>query len=84
MPNFGRTNMGAFGNTAEASKSGWNVPGDVNDDCSVNVLDLLGARNNLKSDAGTGRNWKYDVNSDGSINVLDLISVRNKLRTSCN
>ncbi|HUS96305.1 MAG TPA: right-handed parallel beta-helix repeat-containing protein, partial [Hyphomicrobiaceae bacterium] len=33
QPNFGRVNMGACGNTAEASKSGWNIPGDATDDC---------------------------------------------------
>ena len=46
--NGGRINMGAYGNTPEASKSRWKVFGDVNDDCTVNVLDLLSVRNELR------------------------------------
>ena len=84
VPNFGRANIGAYANTAEASKSGWNLPGDINDDCAVNVLDLLFVRNNLLAGVATGRNWKYDVNNDGGIDVLDVIFVRNRLGMKCN
>jgi len=83
MPNFARINMGAFGNTSEASKSGWPIPGDVNGDCSVNVLDLIWARNRLGQDVNTGDVWRADVNGDGRVNVLDLIAVRNRLGGKC-
>lgn len=47
FPNGGRVNMGAFGGTAEASKSYFGQPvcetivaGDINGDCKVNFLDF--------------------------------------------
>jgi len=83
-PNGRRINMGFYGNTAQASKSaGWPIPGDVNGDCKVNVLDLIFVRNRLNTSISTGDNWLADVNSDGKINVLDLIYVRNRLNTRC-
>lgn len=83
MPNFGRANIGAYGNTAEASKSGWNIQCDVNDDCIVNILDMILIRNKLNADTATGDNWKADVTGDGAINILDMILVRNNLNASC-
>ena len=85
QPNGGRINMGAYGNTAGASRSGpwWKIPNDVNDDCTVNVLDLILVRNKLGQPAGSGANWKCDVNQDGTINVLDLILTRNRLGQKC-
>ena len=60
------------------------LPGDVNGDCVVNILDLIGIRNHLNQDPTTPpENAPYDVNSDGSINILDMIFVRNRLNTSC-
>jgi len=83
-PNGSRINMGFYGNTAQASKSaGWPIPGDVNGDCKVNVLDLIFVRNRLNTSISSGDNWLADVNSDGKINVLDLIYVRNRLNTKC-
>jgi len=83
MPNFGRINIGAYGNTPEASKSGWNIFADANDDCTVNILDLLWVRNRMLNDPATGDNWKADVNNDGKINILDLLAVRNNLMATC-
>ena len=83
MPNFGRINMGAYGNTAEASKSGWNIPADVTGDCKVNILDMIAVRNHTYEDAGTDDNWRYDFTGDGQINILDMIVVRNHLNTMC-
>jgi len=47
FPNGGRINMGAYGGTAEASKSYFGqlacnavVPGDINGDCRVDMRDL--------------------------------------------
>ena len=60
------------------------LEGDVNDDCVVNILDLIAIRNHLNEDPSTPPgNAAYDVNEDGSINILDMIFVRNRLNTSC-
>ena len=61
----------------------YNLLGDVNGDCRVNVLDLILVRNRLGQNVASGDNWKVDVNQDGATNVLDLILVRNNLNTSC-
>ena len=82
-PNFGRINLGAYGNTPQASKSGWNIPGDANDDCRVNLLDLLFVRDRIGRDTATGDNWKADVTNDGKVNLLDLLAVRDRLLTGC-
>jgi len=82
-PNFARINMGAYGNTSEASKSGWSIPGDATDDCRVNVLDLIHVRNRLGQSASSGDSWRFDVNKDNAIDELDLIAVRNLLGTRC-
>jgi len=83
MPNFGRVNMGAYGNTPEASKSGWNIAGDANGDCVVDILDLLFIRNRLNHDSETDDNWLADANADGKINILDMLYVRNRMGTRC-
>ena len=85
LPNGDRLNLGAYGNTQEASLSGlwWRIPGDVNDDCHVNILDMIHIRNALGLDPSSGTNWKEDVNRDGKINVLDLIFVRNWSGAKC-
>ena len=59
------------------------LEGDVNDDCRVNILDLIAVRNRLNMDINTGDNWRYDVNGDGRINILDLIYIRNRLNSVC-
>ncbi|HUW31436.1 MAG TPA: CARDB domain-containing protein, partial [Planctomycetota bacterium] len=83
QPNYGRVNMGAFGNTSEASKSPWTIPGDCTGDCRVNILDLIFIRGRLNQSPSTGDNWKADVNDDGKVNILDLIFVRGKLNSMC-
>lgn len=83
QPNFGRINLGAYGNSPQASRSGWNIPGDANDTCSVNILDLIFVRKCLNQDVASDANWKADVNRDGKINILDLIRVRSCLNTRC-
>ena len=59
------------------------LPGDVNGDCVVNILDLIAIRNRQGQDPAIGENGKYDINGDGRINILDLILVRNRLNTQC-
>jgi len=83
MPNFGRVNMGAYGNTPKASRSGWSIAGDANDDCRVNILDLIFIRGRLNQPVGSSDNWKADVTADGVVNILDLIYVRQRLNTVC-
>ena len=69
--------------TDHTAVAAYNLLGDVNGDCSVNVLDLILTRDRLSQDPNSGGNWRYDVNQDTRINLLDLIHVRNQLRTSC-
>ena len=59
------------------------IPGDVNLDCRVNILDLVFIRNWLNQSVATGDNRLADVNNDGAINILDLIYVRNRLGSTC-
>ena len=59
------------------------IPGDVNRDCIVNILDLISIRGRMGQSVDSGDNWKADVNNDSKINILDLIAVRNKLNTRC-
>jgi len=56
---------------------------DVNNDCKVNVLDLILTRNRLGQNPATGDNWKADVDQNGRIDVIDLILVRNNLGMGC-
>jgi len=56
------------------------LPGDVNYDGKVNVLDLLLVRNSMGRDpASSIQARKADVNADGTVNVLDLLIVRGRL-----
>ena len=79
-----RIEIGAYGNTPEASKGKWIIPGDVDGNGRVDVLDLLIIRSLLGQDADTGENWRADMNEDGRINVLDLIFARNKVGVMMN
>jgi len=56
------------------------LPGDVNYDGRVNVLDLILVRNSLGRDpASSIEARKADVNADGAVNVQDMIMVRGQL-----
>jgi len=65
--------------TAEAR---YDLLGDVNGDCRVNILDLIFIRNRLSATPDLD-NSRADVNKDGTINLLDLIKVRNELGARC-
>ncbi|NQT19210.1 MAG: PKD domain-containing protein [Planctomycetes bacterium] len=54
--------------------------GDVNKDCTVNVLDLITVRNHLNE---SGQGTPFDLNGDGWVNVLDMIAVRNDFGQTC-
>jgi len=57
------------------------LPGDVNYDGKVNILDLITVRNSLGKDAASDpAARRYDVNNDGAVNVLDIVAVRNRLK----
>lgn len=79
-PNGGRINIGAYGNTPEASK---HLKGDANEDCDVNILDLIFINGRMNQDVNSGDNWKADVNRDDLIDMNDLYFVRNVLNTTC-
>ncbi|NQT21142.1 MAG: hypothetical protein HQ592_15650 [Planctomycetes bacterium] len=60
------------------------LPGDLNGDCHVNIVDLIRVRDRLHQDVASGDNWQADVNGDGRINILDMLTVRNRLNAQCN
>jgi len=56
------------------------LPGDVNYDGRVNILDLIIIRASLGQDpASSPAARKADANADGRVNIEDLIFVRNRL-----
>lgn len=61
-----------------------NVPvGDVNNDCVVDVYDLVIVLDCLSKDVNSNTYWMADVNNDGRIDLLDLIEARNRLGARC-
>lgn len=81
FPNGGRINMGAYGATAEASKSYFGKPvcktivaGDINGDCIVNFLDFalmafhwLEDNNTVNQHCIVEDNVKYCIRTDKSV-----------------
>jgi len=59
------------------------VAGDANNDCTVNVLDMILIRDHMRQDPRSGTMWWFDVNNDGRINILDMILVRNHIGDTC-
>jgi len=68
---------------AHTAVSTWDITGDANGDCRVNILDLIFIRERLGRSVASGDNVKADVNRDGMINILDLICVRAQLAMYC-
>ena len=60
----------------------YQLAGDSNGDCVVNLLDLITVRQHLGA-AASGQFLELDVNRDGVVGILDLIFVRNRLGSSC-
>ena len=48
------------------------IPGDVNGDGSVNVMDITALIDEIMND---GTNPRADVNGDGDINVMDITAL---------
>lgn len=58
--------------------------GDVNGDCTVNILDLaMVARRYLTAQGSLLYAPMYDLNGDGVINILDLELVAARMGTRC-
>jgi hypothetical protein len=59
--------------------SGSNLQGDVNQDGTVNILDIILTVNIILGyyEANELELWLADVNLDGSINILDIIAIAN-------
>ena len=54
------------------------VPGDVNEDQSINILDIVALANIiLNGNPDETQLYLGDLNSDGSINILDIIELVN-------
>lgn len=54
------------------------LPGDVNGDCVVNLVDLSMIRANLFQPL-TENNFRFDMNADGVINIVDLSETKTRL-----
>ena len=70
-------------NANHTAVAAYNLFGDVNGDCSVNILDLIFIRNRLNQPVTSGDNILADVTKDNRINILDLILVRGQLGAAC-
>ncbi|MBA7635258.1 hypothetical protein ES703_42859 [subsurface metagenome] len=74
--NGGRINMGAYGNTWQASLSGSGVirfvPADINKDGNVNFLDYAILADNWLLQGAAIINERADVNNDGIVDMDDL------------
>ena len=57
--------------------------GDANDDCTVDVLDLIAVQRLAGQDPAPGQNWRADLNGDGRIDALDLAVIRECIGRTC-
>lgn len=55
------------------------LAGDVNDDGSVDVTDLVALRNYVVNGTGKVDLKNADLNNDGSVDISDLVALRNKI-----
>ena len=82
-PSLARVDMGAYGDTPEASLSGWNIAGDLNGDCLVSIVDLLPIVRRLRLGPAAPYDRSCDVNRDGRVDAFDIIAVRENLDAAC-
>jgi hypothetical protein len=74
--NGSRINMGTYGNTPQASKSGVDViryfPGDIDQSGCVNFVDYVILANNWLLQGAAIKDKRADVNNDGIVDGRDL------------
>ena len=73
--NGGRINIGAYGNTAQASKSGIirAVSGDINSDNIVNMLDFAILADNWYLQGAAIKNENADLDNNRIVDERDLL-----------
>jgi len=59
------------------------LPGDINGDCLVNIVDLTTVAQNFGQKVGPGTNPRTDIDLDGKINVFDLVAVATNFGKKC-
>lgn len=69
---------GVFDHVVEGELCIGVLTGDTNQDCHVNVFDLVSVRTQLNQRLDAA-NFAQDVSVDGQINIFDLVMVRNLL-----
>lgn len=71
-------------NTLTAGVFTVRLGGDINNDCTVNILDLVTAGTAFGSTPTSG-NWNpaTDLNNDNTVNILDLVLVGTNFAQSC-
>ena len=75
--NYYQTIASAWASTGIGSEI-VSVPGDVNEDQSINILDIVALANIiLGGNPNETQLYLGDLNSDGSINILDIIELVN-------
>jgi hypothetical protein len=66
-------------NSMFLSLDGWlpDLPGDVNQDDSINVLDVVLLVNSILNEGSANDYPQADLNSDGLLNILDVVALVN-------
>lgn len=73
----GITNLDEFINGSDPTQ--FDLTGDINDDCKVDMLDYLILRNEY----GTVGDSVADINGNGQVDMLDYLILRSTYGTSC-
>lgn len=55
------------------------LPGDLNNDCTLNVLDAVATIEAIVYNATSENLWKLDLNHDGVVNVLDVVAMIDRI-----
>lgn len=62
-------------NSISSVINGYFRSGDVNNDETVNILDVLATLSIMKGDIGTFNQAAADANEDGGVNILDVLKI---------
>ena len=79
----GQTSLQATITGSHVAVCSYGLEGDANNDCLINILDLVFVRNGLGMSVDSDNNWWADVNGDGKVNILDIIFTRSRLGRRC-